>query len=121
MSHALRVRGLKPTRLPTLTKTTIVARSTRAWIETGKLRPESGTLSVARSTRAWIETFLLIVSLLSFSVARSTRAWIETDEMASTAFSRMVSHALRVRGLKPASWLLAGLRECRRTLYACVD
>ena len=33
---------------------------------------------VARSTRAWIETFVTYDSYLDYFVARSTRAWIET-------------------------------------------
>ncbi len=54
---------------------------------------------VARSTRAWIETALPKELLKTAIVARSTRAWIETSEPGNGKGSR-TSHALRVRGLK---------------------
>ena len=74
---------------------------------------------VARSTRAWIETVAGFAALWATIVARSTRAWIETR--LSLHFPDFAaSHALRVRGLK-----LNNLQELviysRRTLYACVD
>ena len=79
-----------------------VARSTRAWIETGGdlnanryvmeshalrvrgLKPAHTLLfrgldGVARSTRAWIETKNGYKPIGDILVARSTRAWIETS------------------------------------------
>ena len=98
-------------------------------------------MPVARSTRAWIETFVDVINRNANFVARSTRAWIET-RMSGKSFRNRVSHALRVRGLKPArnpaqemSWQSHALRVRGlkpafpgdtiqpegRTLYACVD
>ena len=54
---------------------------------------------VARSTRAWIETSFSTIGKTFPLVARSTRAWIETINLFDG--SRFPwSHALRVRGLK---------------------
>ena len=77
----------------------MVARSTRAWIETPEKHFTTTTVGVARSTRAWIETTTTATILAPTGlVARSTRAWIETQR------------------LKSSRWL-----ESCRTLYACVD
>ena len=76
----------------------LVARSTRAWIETGAVIIWTVNYSVARSTRAWIETDYLQLFLLAFLVARSTRAWIETPSKVSPS-----------------------IPQACRTLYACVD
>ena len=77
-----------------------VARSARAWIETYEGNSQPGSPFVARSARAWIETKESLKAILEKIVARSARAWIETPVkiLASVA---SVSHALRVRGLKP--------------------
>ena len=55
---------------------------------------------VARSTRAWIETFHEGKNPYLPEVARSTRAWIETATYPPRADGTTMSHALRVRGLK---------------------
>ena len=57
-SHALRVRGLKLRQRRSNIQVIIVARSTRAWIETSSVSLKMSTNVVARSTRAWIETHI---------------------------------------------------------------
>ena len=96
-----------------------VARSTRAWIETGIGRFRCLSTWVARSTRAWIETLSKPQRFFSLMVARSTRAWIETMALEKGRISA-ASHALRVRGLKRLRLPLNQQVRCR-TLYACVD
>ena len=76
-----------------------VARSTRAWIETSRIRSDGFWTLVARSTRAWIETIFAPVRRRFLPVARSTRAWIETSTRTNPS-NMSTSHALRVRGLK---------------------
>ena len=98
MSHALRVRGLKPGRERSRPGAGKVARSTRAWIETADFARRSLERTVARSTRAWIETTTWLFFAVVTLVARSTRAWIETLFV-----------------------LLLALFVSCRTLYACVD
>ena len=119
-----------------------VARSTRAWIETGNWRLKKSNIVVARSTRAWIETETKRLSEWRTLVARSTRAWIETRNKNTRRCCRVVarstrawietsrrrgfdglrqSHALRVRGLKQEIKIPGVVAGYRRTLYACVD
>ena len=72
------MRGLKLRKNVSVVRLTLVARSTRAWIETSTALIEYSSERVARSTRAWIETDVATSIPSSFAVARSTRAWIET-------------------------------------------
>ena len=75
---------------------------------------------VARSTRAWIETLIILNYGKIIGVARSTRAWIETSICFCSVFT-VSSHALRVRGLKPLENQRINSPGHCRTLYACVD
>ncbi len=78
-SHALRVRGLKQEECHRTLWIFLVARSTRAWIETVTQKGITRQTAVARSTRAWIETISEAEQRQKDDVARSTRAWIETN------------------------------------------
>ena len=55
-SPASRGRGLKPARAFAFVAGRVVARFTRAWIETGTIARRGCEHYVARFTRAWIET-----------------------------------------------------------------
>ena len=109
MSHALRVRGLKLKINRILYYRGVVARSTRAWIETHRsLRCVFETL-VARSTRAWIET---VDSSAQSSAGKSHALRVRGLKLLMPVLPdrRRVSHALRVRGLKPFCCSLSSFR-----------
>ena len=65
---------------------------------------EAPATLVARSTRAWIETQISDGRKQAPRVARSTRAWIETEITDEYNTEEDASHALRVRGLKLYDW-----------------
>src|SRR5690606_23045976 len=105
----------------------LVARITRAWIETGcSSAGRARKNRVARITRAWIETgqsetgwmmseaspasrgrglklALGRLAVCECRVARITRAWIETHRPANHTTKRGTSPASRGRGLKHAA------------------
>ena len=97
----------------------LVARSTRAWIETLTSMSASMLIKVARSTRAWIETFIPSKTF-DFAGSHALRVRGLKHRRERSLFRPFESHALRVRGLKhlPA---FRRRRNRRRTLYASVD
>ena len=80
LSHALRVRGLKQTLPAVPPSNPLVARSTRAWIETFPVRSplEVPLMSHALRVRGLKQNGRAPPVMLR-RVARSTRAWIETN------------------------------------------
>src|SRR6266568_5162775 len=77
-------------------------------------------LVVARHTRAWIETLYKIRFIRVTGVARHTRAWIETFLNGSSALSGTQSLATRGRGLKLSLLSLSLYGTCRSP-HAGVD
>ena len=75
------MRGLKPPFCVWRDKDSVVARSTRAWIETQRfLQPERGAMSHALRVRG-LKLLNHTDKIWRFPVARSTRAWIETKAL----------------------------------------
>ena len=98
----------------------LVARSTRAWIETdNEASNPSSPIRVARSTRAWIETIPIECRPAPTIVARSTRAWIETRRAIQQNDGNLVARSTRAWIETINSLVLTWIS--RRTLYACVD
>ncbi len=78
MSLPPRERGLKLLRVTHITRISLVAPSTGAWIETNLLILVLMVAQVAPSTGAWIETITQSLKTPTKQVAPSTGAWIET-------------------------------------------
>src|SRR5699024_3538109 len=98
-----------------------VALYTSAWIEIRYCKTCRAEYSVALYTSAWIEMPLLEATCVGKArVALYTSAWIEIIIPVKSFFS-ILSHSIRVRGLKCQSIRYQSPMPSRRTLYECVD
>ena len=98
-SHPVRVRGLKPQNASCWQNQHKVAPRAGAWIETKKSAKKDDVPKVAPRAGAWIETSAFHFICSRANVAPRAGAWIETI-MKPQAKKNLVSHPVRVRGLK---------------------
>ena len=93
-----------------------------AWIETtiiGGMRDVR--LDVAPRVGAWIETFAKATKAGTIAVAPRVGAWIETFNYTNKKRTRLWSHLVWVRGLKPFGFVPLLRTNEGRTSCGCVD